>query len=481
MLVLSVEFLFGTFRGDPDGTANTGQRTKGEWPPAPSRLFAALVAADGTGQRCRVTDGSELRWLERLPAPLIYADPNVCNQPLHPRYVVRHSGTWARDNKTKGKAKGVKTHQEYIARSGALFRPGVRVSVRNPQVVYRWDVEVPDEVLESLRRRAARVGYLGTADSPARLRFETRMPQSIPEHVFEPDSHGDLALGVPRPGDVRILDQVYEQWRDRGASVARSQFPALQHEALYRSPGPITSPAPGEVIAWLRLGRAVSGRRVTALTALFKEAVLSQHQRIHGDPPAVLHGHGFTERGYEIARFLALSDAGYPNSRGRIHGLALWMPQNSGDSIRRRARDAAFSIRRLTGQGVDVPVAPREDENQPLAANPKRWLARSRLWATAFPAIHERHCTLDLQELSRWCQHAGLPDPVAFRSGRTPFVTGAADLAPVEVNRPGRPGLPYSHVELEFAEAVAGPVVIGGGRQRGFGLCVPLNDSTALG
>ena len=45
MLAVSVEFLHGTFRGDPDGTANTGRLTLGEWPPAPFRLFAALVAA----------------------------------------------------------------------------------------------------------------------------------------------------------------------------------------------------------------------------------------------------------------------------------------------------------------------------------------------------------------------------------------------------------------------------------------------------
>ena len=51
------------------------------------------------------------------------------------------------------------------------------------------------------------------------------------------------------------------------------------------------------------------------------------------------------------------------------------------------------------------------------------------------------------------------------------------DLAPVEVNRPGRPGLPYSHVELWFEERVAGPVVIGAGRQRGLGLCAPIDDA----
>ena len=60
-------------------------------------------------------------------------------------------------------------------------------------------------------------------------------------------------------------------------------------------------------------------------------------------------------------------------------------------------------------------------------------------------------------------------------------MTGAADLAPVEVNRPGRPGLPYSHVDLQFAEPITGPVVIGGGRQRGFGLCVPMDDSSEIG
>ena len=53
MLAFSVELLHGTFRGDADGTANTGRLTHGEWPPAPSRLFAALVAADGTRERCR--------------------------------------------------------------------------------------------------------------------------------------------------------------------------------------------------------------------------------------------------------------------------------------------------------------------------------------------------------------------------------------------------------------------------------------------
>ena len=465
MLAISVEFLLGTFRGDPDGTANTGQLSRGEWPPAPARLFAAFVAADGTRQQARVTDGSELLWLERLPPPIVHAHPDTRHQPLLPRYVVK-----------PGKAEN--THQEYVGRAGTVNRPGVRVALRDPRAVYRWDVDAPADVLASLQRRAARIGYLGAADSPARVRVSDGLaPSETPDGVFVPDEEGDIDLGVPRPGQVEALDRMYDQWRDRGASVTRLQFPALGHEVPYRSPALVRELDTGEVVAWLRLGTAVSGRRVSTLTALFKEAVLSQHQQIHGDPPAVLHGHGFSRKGYEIARFLALPDVGYNHSRGRIHGLALWLPPSSVTAERREARDAANAIRRLTGRGIDVGVVPRDDEARPMAANPRRWLRRSRRWATALPAVHERYRKLDLPELARWCRHAGLPEPIAFRSGRHPLVPGAVDLAPVEVNRAGEPGRPYSHVELLFAEPVTGPVVIGAGRQRGFGLCVPIHDS----
>lgn len=465
MLAISVELLHGTFRGDPDGTANTGQLARGEWPPSPARLFAALVAADGTRQACSVTDGSELAWFERLPPPMIHADGRPCHQSLAPRYVVRHKG-----NAEKG------THQEYVGRLGVVNRAGARVAPRDPCVVYSWNVEPPSEqVLDALRRRAARVGYLGASDSPVRMRVTT-WPPAASSNVFVPDRRGELVIDVPAPGHVEVLDRMYDAWCAHGASVSRLQFPALHHGVAYRAPGSTEPVDRGTVVAWLRLGPPVSGRRLSTVTALFKEAVLSQHQSIFGEPPAILHGHGFTGSGYEIARYLALPDVGYRWSRGRIHGLALWMPPDSDIAERRRARDAALAIRQLAGRGVDVSVAPRDDEPRPLASHPDRWLRRSRRWVTASPAIHERRRTLDLAEVARWCRHAGVAEPVAFRSARTPLIAGALDLAPVEVNRPGRPRLPYSHVELLFEKAVSGPVVIGSGRQRGFGLCVPVDE-----
>ena len=467
MLAISVELLHGTFRGDPDGTASTGRQARGEWPPSPARVFAALVAADGTRQECRVTDGAELTWLEQLAPPVIYTDADRWEQRLEPRYVVRHEGSASKS-----------AHQEYVGRSGALHRSGVRITPRDPRVVYAWNVESPGHViLGALRRRAARVGYLGASDSPVRMCVTTRMPPHADrKRAFIPDPQGDTVINVTRRGHLDVLDRMYDEWRERGAAVNRQQFPALAHGVPYRSPGEAERIDRGIVVAWLRLGSAVSGRRISTATALFKKAILSCHESIHGEPPPVLHGHGYSAKGYEIARYLALPDVGSRWSRGRIHGLALWMPPGCDEVVRRTARDAAFAISRLTGHGLDVSVAPRDDEKRPFAANPARWEQKSRRWTTAVPAIHERRRALDLAEVVRWCRHAGLPEPVAFRSARTPLAVGALDLAPVEVNRPGRPALPYSHVELLFDRPVAGPVVIGSGRQRGFGLCVPVHD-----
>ena len=469
MLTITVEFLHASFRGDPNGTANTGRLTRGEWPPSPARLFAAFVAADGTGATCRVTDGAELKWFERLPPPSIYAEAAPQHQPLGPRFVVRHGGSVKRGS-----------HQEYVGRATAINRAGVRVALNCPQVVYEWDSEPPEAaILEALRVRAARVGYLGSSDSPVRLRVTTDSSHTEGlTSLFTPDPDGDTLINVTKPGDLSHWDRLHGAWTERGASASRSQYPALVHAARYRSPMQTSSQEQGEVVVWLRFVHAVSGRRIAALTALFKDAVLSQHQRIHGTPPAELHGHGYTGTGYDIARYLALPDVGYARSRGRIHGLALWLPPATDAMVRQTASDAARSIRNLKGDGIDVDISPHDGEARPFAANPDRWLRSSRTWITAVPAIHERWRSLDLEEVTRWCKHAGIPDPTAFRAAHVPLVPGALDLAPVEVNRPDRPPMPYSHIELRFEQSVPGPVVVGSGRQRGFGLCVPTDNTT---
>ncbi|MDE0318833.1 MAG: type I-U CRISPR-associated protein Csb2 [Acidimicrobiaceae bacterium] len=473
MLIATVEFLLGTYRADPDGTAHTGRLERGEWPPAPSRLFDALVAADGTRDQCRHTDGTELEFLERADPPLIDATDDVCHQQLQPRFIVKQGG-----KSVKGQ------QQEYVGRASAPVRPGVRVAPRIPTVRYLWQVDADDLQLRSLQLRAARIGYLGCADSPVRVRIE-RVPDDTafaPESAFRPAA-GDatvptVALGVPVSGRLAVLDATFDQWLEHGPSFERKQSPALTTKARYVRPRRESiQQSRGRIAAALILRPAVSGRRVAAVAAAFKAAVLQRYTERHQtESPNVLHGHGFGSVGYDLARYLSFPDVGHSRARGRIHAVALWLPPECDETLVHAVRGTVHSIRRLAGPGVNAGAEVWDYQRQPLAAQPRRWTRSSHRWVTVFPAIHERHVKLTLEEVGRWCEHAGLPRPAAFRSSRAPLVGGGVSLTPIEVHRPGKPQRPYSHVELLFDEPVTGPVVIGSGRQRGLGLCVPVDD-----
>jgi len=475
MLSIRVEFLHDTYRADPDGGAITGQAEKGEWPPAPARLLAAFVAADGMGDACRVTDGSELAFLEGLGPPIIHAEASPHHQQLNERYVVE----------ARKSAIATSTHQEYPARKGALVRPGVRTALRHATVHFVWNKAEPGRWLGGLRLRAARIGYLGCADSPVRLRVSTSLNDigSRALHAFTPDTEGTCFVSVPRPGHhLAALKAAYDAWQEHGPAVGRPQFPALRNLVQYAGPDDVADQQQaGRVIAWLRLKPSLPGRRIADVTAALKAAVMSRYQRLHGDPlPLELHGHGFDGTGYEIARYLALPNVGYRYSDGRIHGAAVWLPNSCDDTTIKRTRTAARSIKTLQTANLNTEVAPWAGESRPAAARPRRWRRRSRAWTTAVPAIHERYGKLNIAEIQRWCRHAGLPEAVWFRSARVPLVPGALSLHPLEVQRADKRSRdrskPYSHIEIRFEEPVPGPVVIGGGRSRGFGLCIPTDD-----
>jgi CRISPR-associated protein Csb2 len=93
------------------------------------------------------------------------------------------------------------------------------------------------------------------------------------------------------------------------------------------------------------------------------------------------------------------------------------------------------------------------------------------------PVVHERrrrHGATE-EDVALWCLHAGFPAPASARTSQVPLLPGALALSPPEVFR-DRTGTrrPYSHLEIEFDNPVAGPMVLGRARQFGLGLMVPL-------
>jgi CRISPR-associated protein Csb2 len=480
MLAISVTLLHGTMRAtSPDDRTLAGDDDPGDWPPSPARLVAALVAGDGTRDRCRVTTGAELALFELAAPPRIHASPpaDVLKSPLNDRYVVVNE----RDDLTV---------QEYPARKAQLVRPGPRLSPKDPRVVYVWeDITASGDELHALRARAARVGYLGCADSPVRITVAPSFdPDKAPSAVWEPAARGDCDVAVPFPGFVDVLDTMFDRWT-AGLPARRSWFRTQRHG--YRSPGrlPQSERQPWEAVLWLRFDRAVPGRAALRVTEKLKAAVLDRYQRDvaerPGDVPRVLHGHGFDgESGYQLAQWIVLPDVGHDHAGGRLHGAAIMLPAGTEPTVVMGVRLAVRRLGQLEGVPGLEPVGIRLDggEDRPKAANPNTWRHPSRRWASALPVVHERRMRHgpDFEEVARWCEHAGVPRPVQARISPLPLIPGGIVLSPHEVHRE-RPETrrPYSHLELIFDRPVSGPMVLGRARQFGMGLMKPVDDARA--
>jgi CRISPR-associated protein Csb2 len=240
---------------------------------------------------------------------------------------------------------------------------------------------------------------------------------------------------------------------------------------------------------WLRFEQPLSGRFVLAVTEALRNATAKLYSEYVAPKPGnpapdkadpgkvfqVLLGHGYSGSGYQHVHWLALPDVGRRYATGRIHGAAVWFPPDTPANIIADIREALRRLTTLAIKGGKVTSVRFYDGSKwPLAATPKRWVTRSSIWATVFPVVHERWGKIDLGQVANWCKHAGLPEPIRFVASKMPYVEGAVLLRPDEVYRVGKERRPYSHLVIEFAEPVDGPVVLGRERQFGLGLAVPL-------
>ncbi len=124
--------------------------------------------------------------------------------------------------------------------------------------------------------------------------------------------------------------------------------------------------------------------------------------------------------------------------------------------------------------------------------SPKRTLqtltytAPSRSWASVTPVLLDRMPKADrVKEPCAWreevagiivksCEHVGLPEPIAVRVEKTPFFVGSLRAMPGQGGFPQlRKGRFQVHVAIEFDRPVQGPVLLGAGRFRGYGLMRP--------
>ncbi|MCB1029399.1 MAG: type I-U CRISPR-associated protein Cas5/Cas6, partial [Microthrixaceae bacterium] len=330
MTTITVELLHGHARaaGFADEALMGGAGPGGEWPLSPARLFAALVSGGGTGKHRTIAgDDSELLAIESAPPPTIHADPlsDVAFTPLNERFVVLDQTATA-----TAKKRGVDPEpsvQNYPFRSSRTDRPGTRLVPKTPRLSYSWpELSLSVGQLESLRRRAARVGYLGAADAPASVFISDDGPPSDLS-TWTVDERSEHAVSVPYPGLLAALDGAYEQFLCH-APVSSAQLP--RELVRYRSPDDSIADTPSRPIrTWLAFDRAVPAHRVLVVAEALKGLVLDDYDErgTSGEAPAVLTGH--VPKGEPQARYWPLTSVGHERSDGRVFGACIELPPDT--------------------------------------------------------------------------------------------------------------------------------------------------------
>ena len=125
-------------------------------------------------------------------------------------------------------------------------------------------------------------------------------------------------------------------------------------------------------------------------------------------------------------------------------------------------------------------------ESRPWNLRTETWTAAdagSCLWASVTPVVLDRH----FKGADKWqkaaesvkdaCERIGLPRPIAVELHPVSRARGAprSDEFPHLSRKSDGGRMHHSHAVVQFPEPVIGPVLIGAGRFRGYGLCRPLN------
>ena len=221
-------------------------------------------------------------------------------------------------------------------------------------------------------------------------------------------------------------------------------------------------------------------------------------------PPAALSGHAPDGRRLERphAAFLALPDLGSRRESGNpITGVAIVLPRGIDPEGRQAillaaARWERSGLRLLLGRLGEMQLARLDGPATGGALDPKAWTRPSRRWASVTPiALHQNPGNLTAHDpevaaraarqaeeiITRGCAHICLPLPTRVRVMRRSLFPGAPS-APAFMPYPRHASGPQCfrrvcvHAELEFAEPVEGPLLLGAGRYFGVGWCGPLRE-----
>jgi CRISPR-associated protein Csb2 len=215
-------------------------------------------------------------------------------------------------------------------------------------------------------------------------------------------------------------------------------------------------------------------------------------------PPEWVSGHPPSggRSGKDHIAIFPLANVGYEYSDGRVLGLAIAVPREIGDKDQAACWTGMLYDTMGMVNGLEmkmgslgawrVELEQRPDDERPLSLRNTTWVGErpARRWSTVTPIVLDHHPKnkdrfKEMEnDIGDACLKIGLPRPEAVSVSNVSMFTGtpvSRDF-PLLRRKSDSGGMMHTHAVITFPEPVCGPILIGAGRYRGYGLCRPLPE-----
>jgi CRISPR-associated protein Csb2 len=482
-----------------------------------------------------------LEWLQSLPTPAIAVGDHEQREivtsyvPVNDTQIARRGDESKRlavidkvGSLDKAKDAGLALMPEFRSRQSRSFPvaiPHVPDDAADgmPRVHLIWDTEVPGRHQNALASLSAKVTSIGHSASLVQMWVESEPPPATLVPLDGVAAKHRLRVS----GDSRLeyLESRYKAglrpsgslWQGYGNPETVASGKSCVHSVfdpnlliLRRIQGP-------------RLGLESTLQLTEALRGAVMRGCPIQ------PPPSWISGHTPTPDGKPSEdphlAFIPVADVGHEHARGRLLGVAIVVPRRVSPEEQKALNPVLFYAREdespddgwyagtprqldLTMGRAGVWRVELADEDPRVALRPEVWTGRtwsegddvgSTLWATVTPIVFDRHPKETWsgsdaprvraeKQAAYWrevesmiaeaCERIGLPRPVEVTASPTSVFQGAPSSGqiPRTLRKDGTQKR-QTHAVIQFDTRFVGPVLLGAGRYRGYGLCRPLAET----
>jgi CRISPR-associated protein Csb2 len=455
-----------------------------------------------------------LEWLEAAPAPALRASDADERTTVRAYVPVNddHGGILGR------------------ARQDRAFP---RTRPREECAYFIWDGEPGAEIRLALERLCRKVTRIGHSSSAVQMWVAAEGQEPVPNWI-PGEGLEDARMRVTERGTLRLLEAAFngraiQEYAARAEALDGAkgrQKTALKNELKAQFPNGQPESRRPILVTWQGYGRArVSDATAVEVDGPFDEdfVVLTKFEgmslglestlqltgalrdaamKAAGEPPEWLSGHDRTGSPslQRHAAFFPLPYVGFEHADGHVLGLGMALPRGLKNSTELRYVLGPLFFDPGTGEERPVEVWKRDRhgnmiwrwhlrrenrEQPPVNLQRSIWTKPSRVWASVTPVVLHHYPKKREGDVERIVREAFIsaqfPAPEAVQVCSISAVLGAGHAMAMPPFAEGGANLcrHQTHVTVRFAQPVRGPMLVGRGRFRGYGLLRPVVEDRA--